>query len=274
MMKAFVKVWVQRLSTLGEVERGMLHLDRVVEDGAKAARHLMTMAIRALDYCPPTALTFDQFLTALLNADEELQPDDSQYHYRDVLVESFGAFGIKREANGWKLRESDQNLLNYRRTHFESITRDPDEVFRFVWENREQLLLHLRAFTKVISVRPCTRISSDGFILRETVAEYIQLASISAGDLAEKIRRPLPEGTSEEEPVRLYGGGTLIFDEYGRLKYHAYNPVIDPEGKQKRLAELWDRGYFESGAANRFSQLHLDRATSLPMMASKGETAW
>ena len=274
MMKAFVKVWVKRLSTLGEVERGMLHLDRVIEDGAKAAKHLMTMAIRALDYCPPTALTFAQYLTAMLSADEELQPDDSQYGYRQVLQQSFGAFGIKRAAAGWKLSEEEQNSLNYRRTHFESLTRDPDEVFRFVWENRTQLQLHLLAYTKVISVRPCTRLSSDGFILRETVAEYIQLASLSAGELAAKVKRPLPEGTSEEEPVRLYGGGTLIFDEYGKLKYHAYNPVIDPGGQQKRLAELWDRGYFDSGTGNRFSQLHLDRITSLPMMAPKGETAW
>lgn len=166
-------------------------------------------------------MTFDQYFTALLNADEELQPDDSQYGYREVLRQSFGAFGIEREANGWKLHEEDQNSLNYRRTHFESLTRDPDEVFRFVWENRTQLQLHLLAYTKVISVRPCTRLSSDGFILHETVAEYIQLASLSAGELTEKIRRPLPESTSEEEPVRLYGGGTLIFDEYGKLKYHA-----------------------------------------------------
>ena len=271
MMKAFVKVWVSRLSTLGEVQRGMLQLDRVVEDGAKAAKHLMTMAIRALDYCPPTALTFRQYLTALLIADEEIQADDSQYRYRDALQESFGKFGIKRESNSWKLSEQEQNALSYRRTHAEALARDPDEVFRFVWENRVALQLHLLAYTKVISLRPCTRLSTEGFILRETVAEYIQLASLPSSELARLIGRAMPEGTSDDDQVRLYGGGTLIFDEFGRLKYHASNPVL---ANQDHLAELWDRGYFEEGSANRFSQLHLNRATSLPLMAPKGETAW
>ena len=274
MMKAFVKVWVKRLSTLGEVERGMLHLERVVEDGAKAARHLMIMAIRALDYCPPTALTFSQYLTAMLIADEELQPDDSQYGYRDVLRENFGRFGIRPQRNDWKLTEEMQRSASYRRTHAEALTRDPDEVFRFVWENRVALQLHLLAYTKVISVRPCTRLSSEGFILRETVAEYIQLASLPAGELAGKIGRTVPKGTADDERVRLYGGGAMIFDEFGRLKYHASNPVLDLDHSRSRLMELWDRGYFDDGAINRFSQLHLNRATSLPMMASKGETAW
>jgi hypothetical protein len=274
MMKSFVKVWVKRLSTLGEVERGMLQLDRVVEDGAKAAKHLMTMAIRALDYCPPTALRFNQYLTALLTADEELQPDDSQYGYRDVLQESFAKFGIKRESNGWKLSGETQNALRYRRTHAEALTSEPDEVFRFVWENRVALQLHVLAYTKVISVRPCTRLSNEGFILRETVAEYIQLASLPAVELATKIGRSMPEGTSEDEQIRLYGGGTLIFDEFGRLKYHASNPVLDVAQNRRHLLELWDRGYFDDGAVNRFSQLHLNRATSMPLMAPKGETAW
>jgi hypothetical protein len=30
----------------------------VVEDGTEAATHLLTMAIRALDYCPVVDLTF------------------------------------------------------------------------------------------------------------------------------------------------------------------------------------------------------------------------
>lgn len=274
MMKAFVKVWVSRLSTLGEVQKGMLQLDRVVEDGAKAAKHLMTMAIRALDYCPPTALTFDQYLTALLIADEEIQQDDSQYGYRAVLKECFGRFGIKPRANGWRLSPKDQNALSYQRTHAEALARDADEVFRFVWENRVALQLHLQAYTRVISVRPCTRLSSEGFILRETVAEYIQLASLPAGELADMIDRPMPEGVSDDEQVKVYGGGTLIFDEFGRLKYHASNPVLNVADDRERLAELWDRGYFDGGAGNRFSKLHLNRATSLPLMAPKGETAW
>lgn len=274
MMRAFVKVWRNRLETLGEVQPGLLHLDRVIEDGARAAKHLMTMAIRALDYCPPTALRFNQFLTALLIADEEIQPDDSQHHYRDGLKESFGAFGIERLRNQWLLPEAEQNAINYRRSRFESLCRDEDEVFRFIWENRRLLKIHEQAFTKVISVRPCMRLSPEGFYLRETVAEYIQIAYIPIGELALKLKRDLPANSDEDATVKLYGGGALIFDEYGRLKYHAHNPVIEPDSDTKRLAELWDLGYFVASNETRFSRMHLARATSLPYLASRKEISW
>ena len=51
---------------------------------------------------------------------------------------------------------------------FESMRSDKDEVFRFVWENRKALELRKGAYTQVLSVRPCTRVGTDGFTLRET----------------------------------------------------------------------------------------------------------
>ena len=36
----------------------MKDLSLVVEQGAQVANHLLTMAIRALDYCPPTDIDF------------------------------------------------------------------------------------------------------------------------------------------------------------------------------------------------------------------------
>jgi len=45
----------------------------------------------------------------------------------------------------------------------------------------------------VQSVRPCIRIGADGFTLRETVAEYVQVAKIRAADLAD-LGLQKPEG--------------------------------------------------------------------------------
>jgi hypothetical protein len=141
MMNSFVWVWNKRISQLGTVARGKLNRARVIEDGAKAAKHIMTMAIRALDYCPPTGLKFGQYLRALLDADEDLQPDDSTYSYRRIIEAQFAGYGIKPASIGWRIIE-DQHKLNYKRTHFESMKHDPDEVFRFVWENRRALDLN------------------------------------------------------------------------------------------------------------------------------------
>src|ERR1041385_5838196 len=203
MLNAFLKVWRARIDLL---ERGRgpgkLDLRLVVEQGAEAADHLLTMAIRALDYAPPTDLQFSDYLSALLTADKELVPDDSKYHYRKILLDSFHEYGIEPASinspdGTWEACNAD---LTYDRSHFESMMRDPDEVFRFIWENREELKLHDQAYTRVISVRPCLRIGPDGFTLRETVAEYIQMLTLRVEELEQQFNPPIgtPEALSPE----------------------------------------------------------------------------
>ena len=274
MMKSFVKVWYKRLTTLGFVAPGKRNRARVIEDGAKAAKHLMTMAIRALDYCPPTALTFGQYLSAMMAADTDLQPDDSQYGYRKIITEQFGDYGIKPEKTAWRVTLDDQTSLNYDRTHYDSLRHSPDEVFRFLWENRTFLgLTNGEAYTKVLSVRPCTRRASDGFMLHEMVAEYLQILNLTQGEVARAIGRKIEE-KDEDDTLRIFGGGTLIFDEYGRLKYHARNPLPDLRKDKKQLQQLWDWGAFNTADTNAFSQLHLTRSTALPFMGQKEEAEW
>jgi len=70
--------------------------------------------------------------------------------------------------------------------------------------------------------------------------------------------------------VTLYGGGALIFDEYGRLKFHVRNRVNDDERQTQRLKYLWEFGFLKSGpAAFRFSSLHRQRMISLPNRAAE-----
>ena len=54
MMNAFLDIWLQRLAKIGPVAGGKRDRSIVVEEGARVAGHLLTMAIRAIDYCPPT----------------------------------------------------------------------------------------------------------------------------------------------------------------------------------------------------------------------------
>ena len=67
--------------------------------------------------------------------------------------------------------------------------------------------------------------------------------------------------------VTLYGGGALIFDEYGRLKFHVSNSIHNRENQTRRLCYLWQYGFFDKGSAGmqRFSRLHRLRAMNLPM---------
>lgn len=267
LLNAFIEVWDQRIAKLKKQNTGSsyLNLELVVEQGAEAAEHLLTMAIRALDYTPPTDIKFSDYLSALLTADKETVPDDSKYSYRQQITQSFRSYGIEPaspEIDGaWQQEEEDD--FKYDRTHFESLLRDPTEVFRFIWDNREKLKINDLAYTKVQSVRPCLRITPDGFAMRETVAEYVQMTTVRADEL-QQLFPPIgkPVRMPKDLEVTLYGGGTLIFDDYGRIKYHIANRLLNQSLQAKRIDYLWRYGYLPEGGKNEnlFARMHLGRS--------------
>jgi hypothetical protein len=272
MMNAFLTVWLTRVEQLGFVEGRKRDLKRVVEDGAKAARHLLTMSIRAIDYCPPTDLWFPDYLSALLTVDREVVPDDT-YNYRRALLHHFASYGMKRapdadEDGTWKRFDGDKKKLVYGRTHYDSMLRDKEEVFRFIWENQKQLELTEDAYVEVQTVVPSVRIGPDGFVLRETVAEYIEILTLAPGELKAAIGFPPPPDLDKTKPIRLFGGGALIFDEYGQLKYqianHIGNNDEDRRRQRVRLEYMLETGVLgqELDTRSHFAAMHLTRATS------------
>jgi hypothetical protein len=270
MMSAFLEIWLERLGKVGFVRRGKKDRSLVVEEGARVANHLLTMAIRAIDYCLPVDLTFPDYLSALLTIDREVVPDDTKYGYRDALLKSFKDYGIEpaesTDTDGtWRRWEGE---LVYSRTHFDSMLRDNEEVFRFIWENRDDLQIHKDGYVEVQSVRPCTRIGPDGFVLRETVAEYIQILTLRAGELPTALGIAVPSSIPDWRRIRIFGGGALIFDEYGQLKYQIRNRIEDAHRQEARLAYLAEIGFFDTqpeprqvaGTLSPFARLHLARA--------------
>ena len=261
MLNAFLEVWVRRLFPHGR--RGVSSLDRihVVREGAKAADHLLTIAIRALDYTPPVDLQFNEYLSSLLTADVELNPDDSQYQYREVLRKTFHAYGIDPEVSNpvgetgtW---DPPPKPVSYDHTRHEAMTHDPQEVFRFTWENRKILGLERDAYTLVQSVRPTVRVNANGFVVREMVAEYVQTLQIRADELIDyELRKP--GGMKAWTTVTLNGGGALIFDDYGRLKFNIGSGVRSPR-QQRRIDHLFEEGYFEEGGARSLDVAELHR---------------
>ncbi|HEU4713202.1 MAG TPA: hypothetical protein VFS76_16640 [Pyrinomonadaceae bacterium] len=266
-LNAFLSVWVKRLEALGQIAPGALDRGRVVEEGAAVADYLLTMVIRALDYSPPVNLEFCDFLSAILTSDREINPNDSKYKFRETLRKSFLSYGIQPRSAGTAsdpgIWSSPEGEISNERVHFESLQRDPDEVFRFIWDNRKPLKFYENAYSRVLSVRPCLRIGPDGFALRETVAEYMQILELQASEL-KKLKIAVPEDMPATQEVRLTGGGALIFDEYGRLKFHIHNRLDDSERQSQRIEYLWGYGYYRNPASFRnFASLHRQRATSL-----------
>jgi hypothetical protein len=269
-MRSFIAVWVARLDQLGRVEGHFLDRGRVVEEGAEIADYLLTMCIRALDYTPPVHIEFSDFLSALLTADFEIRPSDTKYHFRDNLRTSFREYGISPSGPGgaepgfW----GPAPRLGPGRNRFESMTRDRDEMFRFVWDHRDALSLYAGGYSRVISVRPSLRVApDDGFPLRETVAEVLHQLRVPASQLP-RFGVEIPAGLDPLQDIEIQGGLTLIFDEYGQLKFAIPKPLIDrrddhvQEVQAGRLRYLVEHGYVGRGAARRnsFSVLHRLRA--------------
>jgi hypothetical protein len=274
-MNAFLNVWEARLAPYFR-ESKSVDRQRAVEEGADVADRLLTICIRALDYCPPTDLQFGDFASALLTADWEMYPRDSKYGFRDALRASFRDYGIhptskgKREPGAWDPPPAGKQPV-YDRTHFEAMQRDPDELFRFVWENRKVFNLCEDAYTRVLSVRPCLRIGYDGFALRETIVEYLQLLTLRAEELKPlNIRQP--GGMPNQQEVTLYGGNAMIFDQFGLLKYNIGNSIFNAKRQSERLSYLWQSGDFAPGASKlrRFAAMHRRRMTSWSQLNSAG----
>lgn len=102
--RAFANIYENRVRDLrriatggtGILPEGDLHPDmvnRLAAEAAKAARHLLRMCIRALDYVPPVDLTFGEYLRALVTADYDLVRDDDR-GYRVSVVAAFRDWGI------------------------------------------------------------------------------------------------------------------------------------------------------------------------------------
>jgi hypothetical protein len=115
---AFVAIYESRTVDLrriasggtGILQDGELHPDlvnRLAEEAVKSAKHVLTMCIRALDYCPPVDIDFGDYLRALITADRDVVVNDTRC-YRLAFIDAFRQHGIYPR----KLRSlSEESLL-------------------------------------------------------------------------------------------------------------------------------------------------------------------
>ncbi len=255
MMSTFLELWSGRIRNLGRFPNDTYNLDSVVEEGAKVATHLLNMAIRGLDYCPPTDIDFGQYLAGLLTADQELVPDD-EHGYRPTLRRVFAEYEIEPpketcDADGCWARFPPETVLTYARSNYSAMTRSPDEFFRFLWENRDAFGISERAYTEVVSISPSSRIGPDGIAIHETICQYVQRFDMFGAEFRALLDTDRPEGMLTTDRYTAFGGGVVILDQYGRVKYHIANPIDDARRQAQRAAYLFDTGQIGAVATQR-----------------------
>jgi hypothetical protein len=265
-MVTLLDMWSGRVSPLLVADR--VDRARVAEEGAKAAAHLLGMVVRGIDYLPPVELEFEDVLDSVLKADEVVAPDDDKHGYRASLEQSFAAFDIRRPAG----RIVDLTLARapvYERMNFAALRSDPDEVFRFIWENADVFDISRDYRLHVESVEPSVRVGPDGLVVAEVVATYVQSLELTAAELrARKVR--LPRKLKDPTPLQLWGGGVLVFDQFGRAKYQQTKPLNDWARQARRLDYLVSQALVDSRGrygftlstpkGQRFAALHVANA--------------
>lgn len=170
--EAFLNIYKKRVSDLlriatggtGILPEGELHPDlvnRMAKEASKAAKHVLNMCIRALDYCPPVDITFGDYLRAIITADMDLIKNDDQ-EYRLAFIDAFRKRGIypsgiktlsvdslrQKELNikfedtgkGMDLVQSNIDINNYTK-HYLSILnqylKDYGEQIKYVTDRKE-----------------------------------------------------------------------------------------------------------------------------------------
>jgi hypothetical protein len=269
-LNAFLEIWHARALTLDPVGSGFADRDRAIEDGVKAAQDLLHMAIRALDYLPPVNMTYRDFLSALITADREVAPGTGKYDYRRRILDIFALYHILPVTpDGYWLPPElpkGKDLL-YGFSGYAEMMWDREAVMRFLWENRDALEVNADALTTVNFVKPSVRTGPDGFLVRETIVEYFQLLDVTGGDLKSlKVRKPVDMPSSA--PVRLLGGSTLVFDDYGRLKFHIGSGVVSKR-QNEHVSALWRAGP-EVAGLRRFEVLHRQRMLGGSVRSEQG----
>lgn len=260
-MQTFVSMWAGRLEELRTV-RDAMDAARAAEEGVTAARHLLAMLLRALDYLPPVELEFADVIDSVLTADLRVSPDDD-YDYRGSLTAAFAAFGIvppphrildedAAPADDLQPAEPAQAdyppdpdttpgmSLRYEHLNLQALRTSPEEIYQFIWNNAANLGIDVRLTTRVERVLASTRVGPDGLVVTEIIADYVQILRTTGGRLPPGIAAPV--GLKPVDVVELWGGGVLVFDQFGRFRLHQRQPILDVDRQTRRLKHLVSRG--------------------------------
>ncbi|OYW19137.1 MAG: hypothetical protein B7Z54_04545 [Sphingobacteriales bacterium 12-47-4] len=237
--EAFLNIYKRRIADLlriasngtGILPQGELHPDlvnRLSVEAATAAQHVLSICIRALDYCPPVDINFGDYLRAIITADIDLVPDDNR-GYRIAFIDAFrrrGIFptGIKtlsEESLQYKYEHLLQpdtldmlanitSLLSDFRTEV-LFTKDRESIFRitqeFIGGSEKERGLHRRITKKFEHSAELEKLTgllfSDGWErlgIRTSTSNKIPGPSFSLQNLR-LINRMSPEGNTVSQIV-------------------------------------------------------------------------
>jgi hypothetical protein len=224
----------------GVLPPGRLPHDLALVLAASASRlasQILTICIRALDYCPPVDLELGEFLRAVITADRDLVPDDP-WGYRDAWIAAFrrraiypsGVRSLAEDSLAWRPpsraidaiaelgfarlrfdgdpgRPASERELERQARALGAVISDPRLTAEFGCVRPGDPRLHgdRVSLPRIHSVRSARRVGPDGQIVFDLVAEVIQTRRARTSD--------------GRATFAFHGGSTVILDPRGEIRY-------------------------------------------------------
>jgi hypothetical protein len=188
----------------------------------RAADQTANVMLRAIDYCPPVDLRYDEYARALLRADEVAYPIDSS-GIRAELRRIFTKRGLRPPPEDRSARSGVVYQLR-RAKDIDEITATPVDAYRFLDEFRDVFGIPYNVNLAVPSVYRTNKRAASGYwapkerIIEFTWSEDVKLEGKSFGQLAGTV-------------IPLHCGGTLVFDASGNFLHCAFVPPTDKRRK-------------------------------------------
>jgi hypothetical protein len=215
---AFFTVYLARATPLLRVYRSggrstedvpQILAELLATEASRTADMFFTVCARSLDYCPPVDITFGDFLRALLTADRDFYPNDTD-GVREALMQAFRLRGIVAEDAAFFSEGSLcwQELEPGRLEIPKLVFGDPNGLTREEADKNGQIL---RAWAKahgamlgfdpafkieIPSFHPMFRLAQDGTLKVEMVIEMIQTVPDAEGAGVGPLAPPMRAGVT------------------------------------------------------------------------------
>jgi hypothetical protein len=202
----------------------------------RAANQTANVMLRAIDYCPPVDLRYDEYARALLRADEVAYPGDT-YGIRAELKRIFRERGLQPPQEDQRARGEILYALRSAKD-IDAITATPADAYRFLDEFRGLFQIPFDANLSVVSVYRTKKRARSGYwapkerVIEFTWSEDVKLEGRSFGAIAGTL---LP----------LYCGGTLVFDGNGNFLHMV---LVPPTEERRKSLLKYARHLVRSGS--------------------------
>lgn len=285
-----------RLATggTGVLPKGELHPDlvnRLAQEAAKTAGHVLNMCIRGLDYCPPVDLTFGEYLRAVITADMDLMPED-QHGYRVAFIEAFRRRGIYPR----DVRTLSEDSLRWSRPG-EDPALGPGVMETLLKEfidgiglrERVDEIRHLRSrrdiWLETSKVRAMLHDQIQNRVVKAHQLERLTGLALTDGQVAQGVRtvsgdpvfsvRTLREARRQKEDGRPLNQVFVtllqtkkVLDEYGAEHKIRCGSMIVIDLDEARVVYVIRKGLGDEERINRIIQFRQNRAATAPLAAT------